>query len=168
MKKSYTTIKIAGTIPESYTDGEGIRYALFTQGCAHACKDCHNPETWDFNGGAYKNITDIFSELCDNELLDGITFTGGDPMYQAGPCSQLAKLIKENTDLNIWCYTGFTFDECLEHPDMREFLRYIDVLVDGPYEESCRSLHIPFKGSSNQRIIDVKKSFDSNNIVIYE
>lgn len=161
-------IRIAGIVPESFTDGSGIRYTIFTQGCSHHCHGCHNPETWDFNGGHSIDIDKIVAEILENPLLDGVTFSGGDPMFQAKNCTELAKLIKSKTDLNIWCYTGFKYEELLNREDAVEFMRYIDVLVDGEYNESQRCLALPFRGSSNQRIIDVPKSFESNTIIIKE
>ena len=159
-------IRIAGIIPESFTDGIGIRYTIFTQGCSHHCHGCQNPETWDFNSGTDTDISDILKDIKDNPLLDGVTFSGGDPIYQAKNCTELAKLIKSNTNLNIWCYTGFKFEDLLSMEDAVEFMKYIDVLVDGEYKESQRCLALPFRGSSNQRIIDIPKTLESNSIVL--
>ena len=162
------TINIAGVIPESFTDGPGIRYTIFTQGCRHHCKNCHNPETWDFNAGKTVDIQSIYNDILENPMLDGITFSGGDPLYQPESCANLAKMIKENTDLNIWLYTGFTFDEVVNNPDYEEILKYLDVIVDGMYDEQCRSLHLRFRGSSNQRIINVPESLKLNKIVLMD
>lgn len=159
------TIRLAGIVPESYTDGEGIRFSIFVQGCSHNCKDCHNPETHDFNGGYIANISDIIEQINKNPLLDGITLTGGDPLYQVESSMKLAKYIKENTDMNVWCYTGFTFEQILNSKDMMKLMEYIDVLVDGMYDCNKRSLSLPFRGSSNQRIIDVKEYMKTGKII---
>ena len=150
---------------ESYTDGIGIRSVIFTQGCAHKCTECHNPETHSFNGGFELDEDEFIGYLMENKILDGVTFSGGDPMYQAAGCTELAKKIKDNTNLNIWCYTGFTYGELIEDKDKREFLNYIDILVDGMYEKENRSLHLKFRGSSNQRLIDVKETLKQNKII---
>ena len=159
------TIRIAGIVPESYTDGSGIRYAVFVQGCCHKCPECHNPETWDMKGGQEVEISAIVDEICENPLLDGVTISGGDPMYQCEAVVRLIKAIKEqNKDLNIWLYTGFTYEECLADEKKLEVLKNIDVLVDGPYIAALRALHLRFRGSSNQRIIDVPKSLQSDKV----
>ena len=160
------TIKLAGIVPESYTDGIGIRYTIFTQGCKHYCPDCHNPETWDFDSGNIYKISDIIKDIKENPLLDGVTLSGGDPMYRVEETLNLIKAIRENTDLNIWLYTGFSWEECLADEGKKEILENIDVLVDGEYQKACRALHLRFRGSSNQRIIDVQKSLQSNKVVI--
>lgn len=159
------TIKLAGIVEESFTDGSGIRFSIFTQGCKHHCKNCHNPETWSFDSGTEVDIQKIYDSILENPMLDGVTFTGGDPMYQAKACTALAKMIKDNTSLNIWCYTGFRYEELMYHPDMYEFMQYIDVLVDGEYKEEQRCLAEKFRGSKNQRIIDVKKSIETLTVV---
>ena len=162
------SIRVAGIIPESYTDGTGIRYTIFVQGCKHGCYNCQNKETWDFNSGTEIDIDKLMEQIEDNPLLDGITFSGGDPMYQPEQCKELAKLIKKKTNLNIWCYTGFDFEELLDNDKQRDFLNYIDVLVDGAYKEELRSLELRFRGSSNQRIIDVNESLNSGEIVLLD
>lgn len=158
-------LKIADTFDGSITDGTGLRYVIFVQGCAHECKGCHNPETWDFNCGKNASTEDLFNEITEDPIIDGITFSGGDPMYQAKECTELAKLIKEKTDLSIWCYTGFTYEEVLKDKSMSEFLNYIDVLVDGLFINELKSLELDFKGSSNQRVIDIKETRKRNSIV---
>lgn len=162
-----SAIRIAGIIEESITDGPGYRYTIFTQGCKHNCKGCHNPETWNFNGGKTIEVDRLYNNILKDPLLEGITFSGGDPMYQPLECMELASLVKLHGGLTIWCYTGFTYEEVLEDSDKRRFLEYIDVLVDGPFVESEKSLDLTFKGSRNQRIIDVKKSLTSGEVVIY-
>lgn len=161
-------IRLAGIIENSYTDGIGIRFTIFTQGCNHKCLNCQNPETWSFDGGYDVDIDLLISKIKEDPLLDGVTFSGGDPMYQAKECCELAKLIKSETSLNIWCYTGFTFEELIKDNEKMKFMQYIDVLVDGDYQETKRSLSLSFRGSSNQRLIDVRKSLDEKEVILLD
>lgn len=159
-------IRLAGVVKESYTDGLGIRYTVFVQGCKHACDNCHNPETWCFEGGNIFNIKNLVEDIRLNPMLDGVTISGGDPMYKPYETLELIREIKKNTSLNIWLYTGFTFEECIQDTKMFEILKEVDVLVDGEYKEDLRSLQLRFRGSSNQRIIDVKKSLEYKKVII--
>lgn len=160
-------INVAGVIKESYTDGEGIRCVIFVQGCKHDCVGCQNPETHEFGTGIDLDNDKIIEYLKSNPLLEGVTFSGGDPMYQPLDCMELAKRIKDETGLSVWCYTGFTFDEVIKDKDRLEFLKYIDVLVDGPFILGKRNISLQFRGSSNQRLIDVKESLEQNKIIEY-
>ena len=156
-------VKIAGIVPESFVDGEGIRFAIFFQGCLRNCFGCHNPATHDLNGGKIFDTQEIISQIKKNSLLAGITLTGGEPFLQIPPAIELAKAAK-NLNLNVWCYTGFKFEEILE--SRREFLQNIDVLVDGEYIDDLRDLELQFRGSKNQRIIDVKKTLAAGKIFL--
>lgn len=153
---------------DSIVDGEGIRTVIWTQGCPHHCKGCHNPETHDFQGGALVDLKEIYQEIDKLEGQTGITFSGGDPFMQPKECSLIASYAKE-LGYNIWCYTGFTFEELLTmsktKKEIMNFLKNIDVLVDGKFEEDKKDLTLKFRGSSNQRIIDVKKSLNEGRIV---
>lgn len=149
---------------DSIVDGEGIRTVIWTQGCPHHCKGCHNPETHSFNGGFLKDTEELIEEIKKLELQDGITFSGGDPMMQVDACIEIAKACKE-MGYNIWCYTGFTFEEVLNDPKKREFLNYIDVLVDGKFELDKKSYDAIFRGSTNQRLINVKNSLKKGRCV---
>lgn len=161
-------IRISGIIEESYTDGVGIRFSVFTQGCAHNCPGCQNPNTHDFKGGCLVTIESIVDKVLSNPMLDGITLTGGDPLYQVDACIELCKQLKEKSPaMTVWCYTGFTWEEILGNPEQRKLLNYIDILVDGPYLESKRQLSLRFRGSSNQRIIDVKQSLEYGEVKIF-
>ena len=151
--------------PDSIVDGEGVRTVIWTQGCSHNCKGCHNPATHDFKGGFEVDTKEIIEDLATLEGQDGITFSGGDPMFQAEACIEIAKYAKEN-NLDIWCYTGFKFEELLNIPKFKEFLKYIDVLVDGKFIEEEKSLNLDFRGSRNQRIIDVPKSLEEGKVVL--
>ncbi len=147
-------IKIAGIEPESIVDGTGIRFAVFTQGCPHHCKGCHNPNTWDDSRGRYVDTDDLIRQFTSKELLDGITLTGGEPFMQPDACLELA-LGARNHGLNVWCYTGYTYEEIKRNGirSEKELLRNIDVLVDGRFVQEKKSLDLKFRGSSNQRII---------------
>lgn len=162
-------LRVAGVASESFVDGEGVRYAIFFQGCKHNCDGCHNKSTHDFNSGYELNIDAIIDDLQALDYLDGVTFSGGDPLFQAEEIIELAKRIKEETDLNIWCYTGFVYEDIMANDDAKkELLTYIDVLVDGRYDKSNRSLALKFRGSSNQRLINVKESLVKNLVVLLE
>lgn len=164
-------IKVAGFEKESFVDGNGIRYTIFVQGCKHHCKGCHNPSTWNFQGGIDMTTQDILEDIkSKKDNIDGITLSGGDPIYQAKNLIGLVKAIKEKTELDIWCYTGFTFEELKQNKDksIAELLKYVDVIVDGQYIQELSSTELRFKGSSNQRIIDVKQSIESNKVVLWE
>ena len=144
-----------------------IRYVIFTQGCSHYCPNCHNPETWDFDGGKEYDIDDIIDNIKDNPMLDGVTISGGDPMYRESEVLEIITKLRERTTLNIWLYTGFTYEECLNDNGKLNILKNIDILVDGDYRQSLRSLNLRFRGSSNQRIIDVQKSLECNKVIEY-
>lgn len=153
-------LRIAGLVNDSIVDGPGMRLTVFCQGCPHNCKGCHNAHTHDFKGGYDIDIDDILEKAKNNKLLSGVTFSGGEPMCQAKAFLQLAKKIKEQTDLNIICYTGYTLEELqsLNNPDINELLDTCDWLIDGKYEESLRDLTLAFRGSTNQRIIELKNN----------
>ena len=135
-------------------DGPGFRTSIYCAGCSHACKGCHNPQSWDFNGGR-EMTTDEIMKIIEADPYADVTFSGGDPMYQAEGFIELARAIRERTNKTIWCYTGFTYEALLKMPKQRELLELIDVLVDGPFVESLRDPDLLFRGSSNQRIISL-------------
>ncbi|MGJ0847956.1 anaerobic ribonucleoside-triphosphate reductase activating protein [Tissierella praeacuta] len=149
-------IRIAGIEEESIVDGPGIRLVVFTQGCNHNCIGCHNPETHSFYGGKLVDIDSIINMIIENPLLDGITLSGGEPFEQAIECSILAKRVR-NMGLNVVTYTGYTFEEILRNDNFRELLLQTDILIDGKFDISKKSMMLQFRGSTNQRIIDVKK-----------
>ena len=151
-------IRLAGIIENSINNGEGIRKVIFALGCKHHCKGCFNPSTHDFNGG-YECDTDKIIERINNDyMIDGVTFSGGDPFEQAEAFAEIAKNI--NPELNIWCYTGYTLQEIIdkanEKPEWVDLLTHIDVLVDGKFEEDKKDRNLKFKGSSNQNIIQLR------------
>lgn len=156
-------LRVFGTANDSIVDGPGLRFALFVQGCIHNCKGCHNPESHKLDGGTLQDTDEIFEQIQKNPLLDGVTFSGGEPFLQAKALSELAKKIKD-TGLNLYVYTGFTYEELLSGANDENFwgelLKYTDFLVDGKFEEDKKHYTLLFKGSENQRIIDVQGSMN--------
>ncbi len=147
-------------------DGPGLRDSIYFAGCHHACEGCHNPQSWDMNGGR---------EMSDDEIMEilryddfDVTFSGGDPMYRAAEVARLARRIKDELGKTIWCYTGFEFENIVSDPHFRCLLETIDVLVDGPFVLAERDLSLRFRGSGNQRIIDVKRSLASGTVVLMQ
>ncbi len=159
-------MQITNYIQDSIVDGKGLRFTLFTQGCPHKCVGCHNPDTHDFSGGIDISTDEILKEIFKNPLTDGVTFSGGEPFCQAEDCITIAKAVREK-GLNIWAYSGFTFEELSNSnsDQQRELLSLCDVLVDGKFEIEKKDLCLKWKGSSNQKVIDVKKSLETNEII---
>ncbi len=155
----------SGLQPDSIVDGEGIRTVIWTQGCSHKCPGCHNPSTHDFKGGFITTTEEINKELSKLEGQTGITFSGGDPMFQSDACLKIAAYAKK-IGLDVWCYTGFTFEELITNKKNIEFLKYVDVLVDGKFIMKQKSLNVDFRGSLNQRIIDVPASLKEGKAVL--
>ena len=159
-------IRIAGFENDSIVDGPGFRLAVFTQGCPHHCPGCHNPETHDFAAGTVVDTEKIIAQMLDNPLLDGLTLSGGEPFCQPEPCAELARAA-HNANLNVWAYSGFTFEQLQTMPEVQNLLREVDVLVDGRFELAQRTLDMRFRGSKNQRLIDVKRSLEEGHAVAY-
>lgn len=160
-------LRISGCVNDSIVDGPGLRFTLFTQGCPHNCPGCHNPQTHDFKGGYNASIKKIFAQIKANPLLSGVTFSGGEPFVQAKTLVPLAKMIKD-AGLELACYTGFVFEQLASDQvkGARELLNYIDVLIDGKFVLSQRSLDLAFKGSKNQRTINVPLSLKEGKVVL--
>ena len=151
-------LDLSGIVGDSIVDGPGIRTTFFCQGCPHHCPGCHNPETWDFGCGTKVPVEDLVEVVQSNPLCRGVTFSGGEPFAQAAGFAKLARLLKEK-GYEIASYSGYTFEELLEgSEDQRELLASIDILIDGPFLMAERSLEVAFRGSRNQRILDVPKS----------
>lgn len=151
------------------TNGTGIGVSLFTQGCPYRCKGCFNSETWDFNGGKEwnKDVEDYFLSLLDNDFVQRVTFLGGEPLIENN-LEDLKKLlikIKEfHPNIEVWCYSGNTFENMSEK--QLDVLKYVDVLVDGPFIFALKDLTLKYRGSSNQRIIDVQASLRAGKAII--
>jgi anaerobic ribonucleoside-triphosphate reductase activating protein len=154
-------IRLSGITKESIVDGLGIRYVLYAQGCPHHCKGCHNPSTHPFEGGELMDVESIVSDIKKYTMLDGITFSGGECFEQAEQFALIAKEVRA-MGLNVWAYTGYTLEEILQYQNERkgwnDFVKHIDVLVDGKYQEDNKDLALCFRGSRNQRIIDMQKT----------
>ena len=161
-------IRIAGTVSESIVDGIGFRYTVFVQGCPHGCAGCHNPQTHDFSGGRVTDTDELFNECIQDPLNKGVTFSGGEPFCQAEPLYILGERFKER-GMSLWCYSGWTFEELLKkaerEPFVKKLLSIADVLVDGRFIEEQKSLALEFRGSKNQRLIDVQKSIEQGSAV---
>ncbi len=159
-------MRIIKIVEGTSVDGPGLRTSIYFAGCAHACPGCHNPQTWDFASGENIAIEDVIKTVQYNGF--DVTFTGGDPFYQAEAIVPLAKTIRD-AGLGIWSYTGFTFEQLLasDDKDMHELLRLTDVLVDGPFVQSLRDTTLLFRGSANQRLIDVPASLASGEIRLF-
>jgi len=154
-------LRIAGLVQDSIVDGPGFRFAVFTQGCELRCSGCHNPETWDEAGGTEIPIEEIIKEMLSNPLTDGLTLSGGEPLEQAADCAGLAAAAREN-GLNVWIFTGKTFEHLHEEAktdyNIEKLLSLTDVMVDGKFVLTERTLSVKWCGSRNQRILDVPKS----------
>lgn len=164
-------IRLAGIAYESLVNGPGIRRVLFAQGCRHNCKGCFNTDTHNFNGGQLKEMDEIIKDITENKLLRGVTFSGGDPLEQGEEFAYLASKLKK-IGMNIWCYTGYTFEYILENVNMKPgwqlLIKNIDVLVDGKFQEENMDARLNYRGSSNQRLIDVPKSLAYKNVQLIE
>ena len=151
-------LNLSGIVSDSIVDGPGIRTCIFSQGCPHHCEGCHNPETWDFDCGTDMDEETLVEIVRSNPLCRGVTFSGGEPFAQAEGFAKLAKLLKE-AGYEVASYTGYTFEELLEgSEDQKKLLEAIDILIDGPFLLAEKTLEIAFRGSRNQRILDVPKS----------
>ncbi|MBE5798047.1 MAG: anaerobic ribonucleoside-triphosphate reductase activating protein [Clostridiales bacterium] len=161
--------RLFGTAEDSIVDGPGIRFTVFVQGCPHHCEGCHNPESHDFAGGREAETDQIIVQMTANPLLDGLTLSGGEPMCSAQACAELARAAKA-AGLNVWCYTGYTWEALVREadPDRMALLREVDVLVDGPFVLAERSLELQFCGSRNQRLLDVQKSMREGQAVLWQ
>ncbi|WHH58437.1 anaerobic ribonucleoside-triphosphate reductase activating protein [Petroclostridium sp. X23] len=166
-------IRLAAPITkDSIVDGPGIRAVIWTQGCPHKCVGCHNPHTHSVDGGFELEVEEVVEQLSKLKLHKGITFSGGEPMDQAAPCTEIAKRAKQK-GLDIWLYTGYVFENILcdasaIRPEWRELLQYVDVMIDGPFIEKMKNLLLKFRGSENQRIIDIPKSLAQGKAILFE
>ena len=159
-------LNLSGLVSDSIVDGPGIRTIIFSQGCPHHCPGCHNPETWDFGCGTQVPVEAIVDIVKSNPLCRGVTFSGGEPFAQPEAFAQLAQLCKE-AGLEVASYTGYTFEQLLEGtPQQKKLLESVDVLIDGPFLQAEKSLEIAFRGSRNQRILNVPQSLATGKAVL--
>lgn len=157
------TLRIAGVVRESIVDGKGIRFTIFCQGCPHHCPGCHNPQTHAFEGGSLLTIEQIAAEVAKDPLLQGVTFSGGEPFCQAGAFAALAELVHGLPGgLDVTCYSGWTYEQLVQkaetEPETRALLEQVDFLIDGPFILAQRDLTLQFRGSRNQRFLDMKRT----------
>lgn len=162
-------LRLCGVEPESIVDGKGFRYVIFTQGCPHRCPGCHNPQSHDFHGGTLADTVDLFRDICENPLLRGVTFSGGEPFCQPRPLWHLAKQLHAR-GLDITVYTGYTYEALLKmkDPDIAALLAEADVLVDGPFVQAEKDLTLLYRGSRNQRVIDMNRTRAENRVVLFD
>jgi anaerobic ribonucleoside-triphosphate reductase activating protein len=151
-------LRIAGVDKESVVDGPGLRYVVFTQGCPHRCAGCHNPQTHDFAGGYEVNINEILTSMAEIKLISGITISGGEPFAQPAACAELAEAVKKQ-GLNVVTYSGYYHTDLLKMAEtnsaIAKLLAATDILIDGPYDQTQKDLGLPFRGSNNQKIINL-------------
>lgn len=167
MLLSSTSLQVAGVVKESVVDGPGIRYTIFTQGCPFHCKGCHNPQAQKLQGGMSLTLDKLYDEIKENPLITGVTFSGGEPFIQPKSLAVFARILREE-GYNVWSYSGYTFEKLVEDENRRELLENIDVLVDGPFVMSKKSFDIDYRGSSNQRIINVPESLEKGYAILAE
>ncbi|MBR5480797.1 MAG: anaerobic ribonucleoside-triphosphate reductase activating protein [Bacteroidaceae bacterium] len=161
------TIRILNILHDTTVDGPGFRTSIYCAGCRHHCPGCHNPESWDFSAGYEVETDQLMQEITADPFAD-VTFTGGDPFFQAEGFAELARRIKTETTKTIWCYTGFLYEHLLEQPRYRTLLEQLDVLVDGPFIMAQRNEDLLFRGSANQRLIDVPASLKAGTVVPWQ
>lgn len=161
------SISILDILEDTTVDGPGFRTTVYCAGCPNCCPGCHNPQSWDISNGRMVDVDEILKVILADPFAD-VTFSGGDPMFQPEGFTALARAVKERSGKNIWCYTGYLFEQLLQNPRQRELLEYIDVLVDGRFVEALKSDVLRFRGSSNQRVIDVVKSLQQGCTVLLE
>ena len=163
-------MRIADTIQDSIVDGPGFRYVVFTQGCVRACPGCHNPKTHDPMGGKEISVEKLVSDMYSNPLTDGLTLSGGEPFMQPADCAKLARAAHEH-GLNVWCYTGYTLEKLQELAEtdgaVKELLDEVDVLIDGEFRLEEKSLTLKWRGSRNQRVIDMNETRKSGELTLH-
>lgn len=157
-------LRVLNIIEGTSVDGPGLRTSIYFAGCHHHCPGCHNQQSWDVNGGTPMTVEQIMDVVRENDF--NVTFSGGDPMFQ--PVDELTELAEAITaaGYNIWCYTGFLYEDLALRHDLEPLLKHIDVLVDGPYVDAKRDISLLFRGSSNQRLVDLRRSTPDNPVTL--
>lgn len=171
MELKENEIRLFGVATDSIVDGPGLRYSVYVQGCSHHCPECHNPESWAFDGGTVTTIDALIEDIQANKLIHDVTLSGGDPFDQPGPVAKLASRLKD-LGYGLWSYSGYTYEQlqakAAENEDIARILSLVDVLVDGPFKKDLKSLDLKWKGSANQRVIDMKKTREADQIVLFK
>lgn len=157
------TLNVLDIVEGTSVDGPGLRTSIYLAGCRHRCPGCHNPESWAMDGGRPVSIESLIETVRENDF--NVTLSGGDPLYHPAGVAELCRRIKEEAGKTVWCYTGFTWEEIIADETLRRTLRHIDVVVEGRFVETLRNTSLRFRGSSNQRIIDVRASLQSGRTV---
>ena len=152
---------------DTTVDGPGFRTSIYSAGCENFCPGCHNPQSWDIKNGHMMSTEEIM-KVIEKDPFSDVTFSGGDPMLQAEGFAELAQAIRARTTKTIWCYTGYTFEHIQTDPSKSKLLSYLDVLVDGPFIQSLKDESLHFRGSSNQRLIDVQASLKQNKLILLD
>lgn len=148
-------------------DGPGFRTTIYCAGCPNACPGCHNPQSWDINNGHLVSTEELLDDILSDPFAN-VTFSGGDPMFQAEGFAELAEAIRRHSEKTIWCYTGFRFEQIVKNESQNRLLQLVDVLVDGPFVQKLRNEDLYFRGSSNQRLIDVAASLKQQKVVLLD
>jgi len=161
------TINVLSVLNDTTVDGPGFRTSIYCSGCKHHCEGCHNPQSWTFGSGEERTVDSLMQEIVADPIAH-VTFTGGDPFFQAEGFAELAERIKTETDKTIWCFTGFLFENLLNNAVYYNLLKHLDVLVDGPFVQSLRNEDLLFCGSSNQRLINVPASLKKGSVVLWK
>lgn len=160
-------ISVLSVIHDTMVDGPGFRTSIYCAGCPNHCPECHNPQSWDINNGTMTSTEDLLKEIMSDPFAN-VTFSGGDPMFQAEGFAELARAIRKESSKDIWCFTGYKYENLLKNPAQRALLEQIDVLVDGPFIEEQKDITLKFKGSANQRVIDMEKTRATGEVSIME
>ncbi len=160
-------ISVLSIVHDTMVDGPGFRTSIYCAGCPNHCPGCHNPQSWDISHGTMTSTDELMKEIMSDPFAN-VTFSGGDPMFQAKGFAELARAIREQSSKSIWCFTGYLFENLLSHSSRRALLGQIDVLVDGPFVRSLRDTDLLFRGSSNQRLIDVPRSLKAGHAVLLD
>ncbi|MHB9294754.1 anaerobic ribonucleoside-triphosphate reductase activating protein [Pillotina sp. SPG140] len=163
----HSVLSLLQIVEDTTVDGPGFRTAIYAAGCPRRCRGCHNPQSWEPGNGSLWTIDSIMEKIIQAEYSH-VTFTGGEPFMQAAAFAELAKRIHKETNKTIWCYTGYLYEEIVATPKLAQLLPFIDVLVDGPYRETLRDESLRFRGSSNQRIIDINASLHAKLLISLE
>ena len=158
-------LRVLHVVEGTSVDGPGLRTSIYLAGCRHHCPGCHNPESWNMNGGEERTLDELMEIITYNEAP--VTFSGGDPLAQAEPLAHLVERIKRETEYNVWCYTGYTWEQVKQQPQLMKVVKQLDVLVDSPFLMAERDTKLRFRGSSNQRLIDVQRSLATNEVILW-